>query len=150
MTSAAAVAIARRPDPLDVFVARCVARAKLHAAGEIELQEAVDELQFSAVRYGLVAKLGQDRVQAIIADAFHPVREALGDFDVVPDAPEEPRNKRAAESTVEALCYALRTDGVDAFQRADTQQRMRELSAAQIAMLIERLAQRAYKLSKHY
>ena len=46
MTGAAAVAIASRPDPLDVFIARCAARAKLYAAGELELQEAVDELQF--------------------------------------------------------------------------------------------------------
>ena len=76
--------IASGPDLLDVFVARCAARATLYAAGELELQEAVDELQFAAVRDGLVRKLGQDRVQQIISDAFYPVREALGDFDIVP------------------------------------------------------------------
>ena len=54
--------------------------------GELELQEAVDELQFAAVRDGLVRKLGQDRVQQIISDAFYPVREALGDFDIVPES----------------------------------------------------------------
>ena len=40
----------------------------------IDLHEAVDVLQADAVSTGLVAGLGQDRVQQIIADAFHEVR----------------------------------------------------------------------------
>ena len=92
---------ARTIDPVDIFVARCVARAKLYAAVEFELHEAVDVLQAAAERDGLVAALGQDRVQQIMADAFAAVRD---DLDVVPDAPpEEPRDRRAAESTVEAV-----------------------------------------------
>ena len=119
MIGVAAVAVASRPDPLDVFVARCSARAKLYAAGELELQHAVDELQFAAVRYGLVHKLGQDRIQVIIADAFRPVREALGDFDIAPESDrkiaERKRNApepalpppRAAASTIAAAEYLV-------------------------------------------
>ena len=74
-------------DPVDVFIARCAAQAKLYAAGEFDQQEAVDVLQTAAERDGLVKALGQDRVQQIMANAFRPVREALGDFDIVLDAP---------------------------------------------------------------
>jgi hypothetical protein len=60
-----------RIDSLTVFEARAEARAILWAACEIDLYEAVDVLQADAVRDGLVDQLGQDRVQQIIADAFH-------------------------------------------------------------------------------
>jgi hypothetical protein len=63
-----------RPDPLDVFELRAWARARLWQAGEFDLHEAVDVLQHAAERDGLVAKLGQDAVQAIIAEAFGRVR----------------------------------------------------------------------------
>jgi hypothetical protein len=60
-------------DPVAVFEARCEARALLFAAGELDLHQAVDELQADAVRDGLVAGIGQDEVQSIMADAFHRV-----------------------------------------------------------------------------
>ena len=63
-----------RIDPLAVFVARAEARAILWAACEIDLHEAVDVLQADAERAGLIDQLGQDRVQQIMADAFHEVR----------------------------------------------------------------------------
>jgi len=62
--------------------ARAEARAALWAAGEIDLHQAVDELQAAAVRDGLIDELGQDRVQAIMVAAFAPVRD---DFSVVED-----------------------------------------------------------------
>lgn len=65
-----------RVDPLKAFIARAEARAVLWAAGEIDLQEAVDKLQRDAERTGLVAAIGQDEVQAIIAEAFASVRGA--------------------------------------------------------------------------
>jgi hypothetical protein len=46
----------------------------LWQAGEFELQEAVDVLQASAEATGLVAEIGQDAVQAIIARAFGAVQ----------------------------------------------------------------------------
>jgi hypothetical protein len=54
-------------DLVAAFVARAEARAILYAACVYTLHEAVDELQESAVRTGLVAAIGQDAVQAIIA-----------------------------------------------------------------------------------
>lgn len=68
--------IARRPDPEQVFRLRCWARARLYFAGELALIEAVDELQGAAVVTGLVARLGQDRVQTILAGAFDEVTGA--------------------------------------------------------------------------
>jgi hypothetical protein len=62
-----------RLDPLVVFKARCEARALLFAAGELDLRQAVDELQDSAVKSGLVDEIGQDRVQEIMAAAFHRI-----------------------------------------------------------------------------
>jgi hypothetical protein len=63
-----------RLDPLVVFRARCEARALLWRVGALDLCEAVDELQDSAVRSGLVDEIGQDEVQRIMVDAFHRVR----------------------------------------------------------------------------
>jgi hypothetical protein len=46
----------------------------LFAIGELELREAVDALQIFAVEAGLVDEIGQDAVQAIMAEAFRRVR----------------------------------------------------------------------------
>jgi hypothetical protein len=56
-----------------VYRARCEARALLHVSGQLSLQEAVDELQACAEQSGLVAAIGQDRAQEIMAYAFHAV-----------------------------------------------------------------------------
>jgi len=73
--STAAVAPAQEPraDPLKAFELRCWARAKLVVEGEMRLHEAVDHLQADAVRDGLVAQIGQDAVQAIMAEQFGTV-----------------------------------------------------------------------------
>ena len=63
------------PTALEMLTARCRAGAALYAAGEIpNLQNAVDALQEHAERHGLVAKHGQDVVQAIMSEAFRRVR----------------------------------------------------------------------------
>jgi hypothetical protein len=59
------------PSVLDVFVARAEARAILYRLDEMTLHEAVDGLQQAAVDSGLVAELGQDAVQRIMATIFH-------------------------------------------------------------------------------
>jgi hypothetical protein len=69
-------------DVLAAFQLRCWARAWLFSEGELELHDAVDELQLSAVRDGLVAAIGQDRVQAMIADAFGAVRRRTTAWDL--------------------------------------------------------------------
>jgi hypothetical protein len=56
------------------LIARAEARALLWQAGELDLHEAVDELQAAAKDLGLVHEVGQDAVQAIIARAFEVVR----------------------------------------------------------------------------
>jgi hypothetical protein len=60
-----------------IFTARCEARALLWQAGEFDLHEAVDVLQAAAMRDGLVAAIGQDAVQALMAAAFTAVRDDL-------------------------------------------------------------------------
>lgn len=84
-------------DPVDVFRARAEARAVLWRAGEYTLHEAVDELQAAAERSGLVAKIGQDAVQAIMAEAFADPPE-----DFVEESP--PRNS-CAQSTLDAAAW---------------------------------------------
>jgi hypothetical protein len=66
---------AAKPSALEVFTARAEARALLWQAGEFDLHEAVDALQAAAERDGLVAELGQDEVQCLLAEAFRKVRE---------------------------------------------------------------------------
>jgi hypothetical protein len=70
------------PAPVDVLRIRAWSRAALWAAGEIAtIPEAVDELQAFAVASGLVEQIGQDAVQAILAEAFAPVRDDLRPAD---------------------------------------------------------------------
>jgi hypothetical protein len=67
------------PSALEVFLARAEGRAHLYAAGELDLHQAVDVLQDAAERTGLVTLIGQDAVQAMMADAFQitqPVHES--------------------------------------------------------------------------
>src|SRR5262245_51383146 len=62
---------------VDVLRARAEAAAALYAAGEGHLLVLVDWLQLDADLAGLVAEIGQDEVQAIMADAFMAVRPEL-------------------------------------------------------------------------
>jgi hypothetical protein len=62
------------PDIEDVFHLRVWARAYLYAVGELDLHEAVDVLADDAITTGLVDQVGEDAVQAIVADAFKRVR----------------------------------------------------------------------------
>jgi hypothetical protein len=55
---------------LDCFRLRIWARAYLYANGELDLHDAVDQLQETAEASGLVVELGQDRVQQLLASAF--------------------------------------------------------------------------------
>jgi hypothetical protein len=59
-----------QPDALEVFLARCEARAQLVAAGLHSLQDSVDTLQAAAEAQGLIARYGQDAVQRILAESF--------------------------------------------------------------------------------
>ena len=54
---------AKAPTALDVFWARCEARAHLYAVGEFDLHDAIEVMQEHAVRHGLVDAFGQGAVQ---------------------------------------------------------------------------------------
>lgn len=62
-------------DPVEAFRARCKLAALRWAAGYRTLADAVDSLQAEADAGGLVAEVGQDAVQAIMAAAFGAVRQ---------------------------------------------------------------------------
>jgi hypothetical protein len=66
-----------RVDSLDCFIERASARAYLWSIGEYSLHEVVDVLQHDAKRQGLIARVGQDAVQKILADALLPYRGAV-------------------------------------------------------------------------
>jgi hypothetical protein len=118
--SATGAAVERRVDvvdPIAVFRPRCEARALLYGAGEFDLHEAVDKLQVDAVRDGLVGSIEQDAVQAIIADAFLPVRHsefeltaAVNEGHAPPEAQHGARG--TSQSTIEALMWSFCENGL--------------------------------------
>ena len=63
------------PTPLAVLIARAEARALLWRFAEFDLTNAVDELEAEAEVSGLLAAIGQDEVDAILAAAFAAVCE---------------------------------------------------------------------------
>src|SRR4029077_18838468 len=66
---------------VEVFRLRCEARAFLVQEGEMDLHEAVDGLQASAAHLGLIEQIGQDTVQAIMAETFAGVSAILPEID---------------------------------------------------------------------
>jgi len=126
---------------VEIFTARAWARATLFAASEMTLHTAVDQLQQDAVASGLVADLGQDEIQHLMSTAFATVRRDIGAPASDPDPVEvEPKREqpRAAASTVEAVVYALRTNGTAAI--AVNRERLIEISLKQLEDVIVRLS----------
>ena len=62
------------PDPLDVFRLRCESQAYLVEIGDLAFLDAVDALQADADFDGLVARVGQETIQQIMACAFGKTR----------------------------------------------------------------------------
>jgi hypothetical protein len=94
----------RLADPLATFIARAKAKAVAWKAGEISLHDAVDALQQAAEAYGLVIELGQDAVQALMVEAFAPLRDDLprdeydgSTFAAACDAADEKRRRKGEE-----------------------------------------------------
>ena len=83
----AATASIRRPLSLDSPHVARVGTGELWQAGGLDLHKAVDMLQAASVRDGLVAKVGQDRVQEIMAAAFAAVRDNLLTFEDIEAEP---------------------------------------------------------------
>jgi hypothetical protein len=137
---------------LAVFEARCKAQAALVAAGEFDLHDAVDALQAAAVATGLVAAIGQDEVQRIMARAFGPsawdapswrkpaawYHEQRGERALIAE-PQCRRGPDAPKSTVDALMYSLRQRGVAAIAEPDTRRRISQLNETQLREASARL-----------
>jgi hypothetical protein len=75
-----------RPSARQAFELRCEVRAYLYLIDEYDLHTAFDELQADAEQSGLVAEVGQDTVQAIMAEAFAAVRDDLPAAEPSPSA----------------------------------------------------------------
>jgi hypothetical protein len=118
--SSTAVTISSANSPQDVtaellreiFRERCEARAILCEAAELNLHEAVDELQANAERTGLIDMIGQDAVQQLMSEAFAKVPRAgelEAAFAELADALEAPRPRSGvAPSTLMSAEYLLR------------------------------------------
>jgi hypothetical protein len=119
-------------DLITVFQERCWARARLFAEGELELHEAVDELQNNAMGNGLVAAIGQDRVQWLMSDAFGAVRSsrALHGIPCLPtawdaeyevdwdrEAIERRISGHLSASTIDAFKHMLRQNDPDRLRK---------------------------------
>jgi hypothetical protein len=77
MNAIAQPATAIKVDLLEVFRELCETKAFLWSHYQIELPDAVDQLQDWAVEHGLVAAIGQNSVQATMAGPFALVRAEL-------------------------------------------------------------------------
>jgi hypothetical protein len=150
MTAAAAERqdAAAAPDPLAAFELRCWARARLWQAGEInDLHDAVDVLQECAVAWGLVASVAQDAVQSIMARAFDAVRDdlkpevstAFAEDAWSPFEPELSADSHVPQSTVEALMWCLREQGLACLAESRNRERLSRCDAAAMARIAQRL-----------
>jgi hypothetical protein len=68
----------------ECFTAHCECRWLLHLFGALDFHACVDGMQRHAEDRGLVAALGQDRVQAMMAAAFETARQPLFSEDCGP------------------------------------------------------------------
>jgi hypothetical protein len=94
---------------IDVLKIRAQTRAELWWEYQIELHEAVDELQAYAERAGLLAQIGQDAVQAIIAEPFARIPTTIEPKAIlqVPEPEPPKRSYYTPQSTISAFWYAV-------------------------------------------
>jgi hypothetical protein len=92
----------------EIFAEVCRVRAELFALGTIDLQRAVDGAQFAAVACGLVATMGQDRVQEHIASVFAPLRadDDFCDANIFHDDPDDHDDDRDRDHVPAATLHA--------------------------------------------
>jgi hypothetical protein len=132
---------AAAPDPLEAFELRCWARARLWQAGEIDcLHDAVDVLQESAVAWGLVESIGQDRAQAIMSAAFAAVRDDLRSETSVVSAEVLPATHSGTpDPTIEALVWCLRERELACLSEHKNRDRLARCDAAAMTLIARRL-----------
>jgi hypothetical protein len=122
----------------------CETQAKHSTDGTRGLRlDAAIRCQHRAEVDGLVIALGQDEVQRIMAAAFakHPYLTDNQFYESIQgrQALWQKRGQQAAQSTWDAVQYALRTDGLKAL--AANEQRLRDFSSRQLQDLIGSLSQ---------
>jgi hypothetical protein len=103
------IAAAAKLQPIaseEIFRERCEARAILCEACVFDLHEAVDVLQADAERTGLVAEIGPDAVQAILAKAFAAVRVEVDEVPALDDDKTDV-HERIAASTIAAAEFLI-------------------------------------------
>jgi hypothetical protein len=130
------------PPPIDVLELRAWARARLWRIGELDLHDAVDVLQAAAAEYGLVNTIGQDAVQEIMARAFAAVRDNLNPVELEASTraqPELSTNSHTPHSTVEALMWCLREQGLACLLKSKNRERLSRCDAAAMAQIAQRL-----------
>jgi hypothetical protein len=124
---------ARVVPSIDVLEIRAQIRAFLWWQYQMEIDEAVDELQAYAERSGLVREIGQDRVQEIIAAPFARYHEMIEPDDSPPQwftatimpEPEEPEPVKPVvkqpysppKATVDAFEFVVRNYDADYLTR---------------------------------
>jgi hypothetical protein len=111
-------------DPVEAFRQRAEARAHLWSIGDIDLHDAVDQLQHDAERDLLIEQVGQDAVQASKAAAQRQSTRA-----------ERP----TPQSTIEAVMVAVRARGIGALREPDNLQRLRRCDAKAKAEINRRI-----------
>jgi hypothetical protein len=104
---------------LDVFTRQCEEQAALVAAGA-DLLDAVDDLQSTALAYGLVRVIGQDAVQEIMSGAFL-FKEPKQDLwpppnwkEYGPRVTKQQEHAGEPQAPIEAVMSAFRESGGDA------------------------------------
>ncbi|MGJ5120957.1 hypothetical protein [Bradyrhizobium oligotrophicum] len=102
---------------LDDFREYCEIEADMVARGWVSFQHGVDTVQWVAEQWRLVDAIGQDAVQAVMAAAFgwlHAAPDEIELDDEAPSlAPEPPRRRGPAQSTIDAFWYVVRTETPD-------------------------------------
>jgi hypothetical protein len=101
-------------DPREAFAARCWARARLYAEGELDLHDAVDVLQHWGERLGLIKQIGQDGVQAMMSEAFAAVRD---DLPEAADSVAIARDEHVPQSTLDAADFVKREGDAERLRR---------------------------------
>src|SRR5581483_5827766 len=106
-------------DPLEVFHELCETKAFLWAHYQIELPDAVDQLQAWAMENGLVALIGQDEVQRLMAESCALVHSELDE--------EQPTEAELAVEydVVEREIFLGAADLVRRWEMADPRDRWR-------------------------
>jgi hypothetical protein len=107
----------------------------------------VDVLQADAVRDWLVGSISQDAVQAIMADAFRPVRQreyeseraAIVANDPAPRAVLDLGRRGTPGSTVEALMWLLRERGLSCLDEPGNRGRLWRCDANAMKQISTRL-----------